>query len=84
MGSASPDPFGFRRLEIRSRSCLLFLYTITTFYKATVLVIKPFIDVEKEQIAHLILLTLHFCWWERKNIICPVRRVPYSYATDCG
>jgi len=57
-------------------SCLLLLYTITTFYKATALVIKPFIDVEKEQTASLLLFKLYtFCWWERKNIICPGRRV---------
>jgi len=51
---------------------LLLLYTITTFYKATVLIIKPFIDVEKVQSAPLFLFKRYtFCWWERKNIICP-------------
>jgi len=49
LGALPPDPFDFRRLRIRSRFVFLFLYTITTFYKATVLVIKSFIDVEKEQ-----------------------------------
>jgi len=40
-------------------------------------VIKPFIDVEKEQTAPLFLFKLcTFCWWERKNIIFPGRRVP--------
>jgi len=58
-------------------SCLLLLYTITTFYKAIVLVIKPFIDLEKEQTAPLFLFKFcTFCWWERKNITCPGRRVP--------
>jgi len=32
-----PDPFGFRRLRIRSRLVLLLLYTITTFYKTKIL-----------------------------------------------
>jgi len=56
-------------------SCLLLLYTSKNFYKATVLVIKPFIDIEKEQTAPLFLFKLcTFYWWESKNIICPERR----------
>jgi len=55
LGALPPDPFGFRRLGARSDSCLLLLYTITIFYKAMVLVINPFIDVEKEQTAPLFL-----------------------------
>jgi len=65
-------------------SCLLLLYTITTFYKATVLVIKFFIDIEKEQTAPLFLFKLcTFCWWERKILFAPGARYP-SYTTDCG
>jgi len=39
---------------------------------------------KKEKIAPLFLFKLcTFCWWERKNIICP-RVGRLSYATDCG
>jgi len=63
---------------------LLLLYTITTFYKATVFVIKPFIDVEKEQTAPLFLFELcTFCWWERKILFASGAGY-HSYATDCG
>jgi len=80
-----PDPFASRRLGIRSRSCLLLLYTITTFYKATVLVIKPFIDVKIEHTATLFLFILcTFSWLERKNTFCTALGAGYSYATDCG
>jgi len=52
---------------------LLLFYANTTFYKATVLVIKSFIDVEKEQIAPVFLFKLcTFCWLERKEHYLPL------------
>jgi len=40
-------------------------------------VIKPFIDVEKEQTAPLFLFKLcTSCWLEHKNIICQGCRTP--------
>jgi len=79
LGTLPPDPLASGVLGSAPDSCFLFLYTITTFYKAIVSVIKPFIDIEKEQTATLFLFKLcvcTFCWWERKNAICPGRRVP--------
>jgi len=76
-----PYPFGSGVWGSTPDSCLLLLYTNTTFYKAIVLVIKPFIDVEKEQSAPLFLFKLcTFCWWKRKNII--YEGYP-SYTNDC-
>jgi len=77
LGALPPDPLVSGVWRSAPDSHLLLLYTITTFYKAMVLVIKPFIDVEKKQTAHLFLFKLcTFCWWERKNIIYPGRRTP--------
>jgi len=69
-------------LPLQTRVCYFFIL-LQLFIKSTVLVIKPFIDVEKEQTAPLLLFKLcTFCWWERKNIIAPGAGYP-SYATDC-
>jgi len=55
------DPFGFRRLGTRSRLVFVTSLYYYNFYKATVLLIKPFIGVEKEQTAPLFSIqTLHF------------------------
>jgi len=42
-------------------SCLLLLYTITTFYKAIVLVIKLLLMSKKTNCASFSIQTLHFC-----------------------
>jgi len=58
LGALPPDSFGFRRLRIRSRLVFVFGRVIVIFKKsikivckATVLVIKPLIDIAKEQTA---------------------------------
>jgi len=50
LGALPPAPLVFGIWGSASDSCLLLLYTITTFYKATVLVIKRFINVEKNKL----------------------------------
>jgi len=76
-----PDPFGVRRLEIRSRLVFVTSLYYYNFYKATVLVINPFNDVEKEQTTSLFLFL--FVGGSAKTLFIPGAGYP-SYATDCG
>jgi len=64
-------------------SCLLFLYNITTFYKATVLVIKPFVDVEKEQMRLFFYSNSALFVGGSAKTLFALSAGYSSYATDC-
>jgi len=84
LGDLTPIHLDFGGWGSGPDSCLLLLYTVTTFYKATFPAIKRSILVEKEQTSSLIHFKLcTFCWLERKTLFVTVARYP-SYAIDCG